>query len=102
MKDESKKSSSPAGIAEFLKFMYDGQPEWSLVAVKAHIDEVTEEFADLHGSETVLRDAPRRPTTEKFDDVAEHIAVVQVKDSAWTIVFRSLLYVDEENIEKVN
>jgi hypothetical protein len=102
MKDESKKSSPPVGITEFLKFMYDGQPEWSLLAVKAPIDEVTEEFADLHGAETVLRDVPRKPTTEKYDDVASQIAVVQVKDNAWTIIFRSLLYVDEQNIESVN
>jgi hypothetical protein len=102
MKDESKKSSPQVGISEFLKFMYDGQPEWSLLAVKAPIDEVTDEFADLHGAETVLRDAPRKPTTEKYDDVANQIAVVQVKDNAWTIIFRSLLYVDEDNIESVN
>jgi hypothetical protein len=102
MKDEPKKSSSRLGVADFLKFMYDGQPEWSLLAVKAPIDEVTDEFADLHGAETVLRDAPRKPTTEKFDDVADQIAIVQVKDSAWTILFRSLLYVDEEHLESIN
>jgi hypothetical protein len=102
MKDEPRKSSSPAGIADFLKFMHDGQPEWSLVAIKAPSDEVTDEFADLYGSETVLRDAPRKPSTEKYDDVAEQIAIVQVKDNAWTIIFRSLLYVDEENIERAD
>jgi len=102
MKDESKKGSPQVGISEFLKFMYDGQPEWSLLAVKAPIDEVTDEFADLHGADTVLRDAPRKSTTEKYDDVANQIAVVQVKDNPWTIVFRSLLYVDEKNIEGAN
>ena len=102
MKDESKKSSPQVGITEFLKFMHDGQPEWSLLAVKAPIDEVTDELADLLGAETVLRDAPRKPTTEKYDEVAGQIAVVHVKDNSWTIVFRSLLYVDEENIESVN
>jgi hypothetical protein len=102
MKDEPKKSSAPVGIADFLKFMYDGQPEWSLLAVKAPIDEVTDEFADIHGAETVLRDAPRKPATEKYDDVANQIAIVHVKDNSWTIIFRSLLYVDEENIERAN
>ena len=102
MKDDRNKSSSQAGIADFLKFMYDGQPEWSLLAVKAPIDEVTDEFAEIHGSETVLRDASRKPTTEKFDDVADQIAIVQLKDNPWTIVFRSLLYVDEEVIERAN
>jgi hypothetical protein len=102
MKDEPKKSSSPVGIADFLKFMHDGQPEWSLLAIKAPIDEVTDEFADIHGAETVLRDAPRKPATEKYDDVAEQIAIVHVKDNPWTIVFRSLLYVDEDNIESAH
>jgi hypothetical protein len=102
MKDESKKGPPQVGITEFLKFMHDGQPEWSLLAVKAPIDEVTDEFADLHGAETVFRDVPRKPTTEKYDDVASQIAVVHVKDSPWTIVFRSLLYVDEGKIESVN
>jgi len=102
MKDESKKGSPQVGITEFLKFMYDGQPEWSLLVVKAPIDEVTDEFTDLHGAETVLRDAPRKPIIEKYDEVASQIAVVHVRDNPWTIVFRSLLYVDEKNIESVN
>ena len=102
MKDESKKSSPQVGITEFLKFMYDGQPEWSLLAIKAPIDEVTDELADLLGADTVSRDAPRKPTTEKYDEVASQIAVIHVRDNPWTIVFRSLLYVDEANIECVN
>jgi len=102
MKDEQKKSPSQVGITEFLKFMHDGQPEWSLLAIKAPIEEVTDEFADIHGAETVLRDAPRKPTTEKYDDVADQIAIVQLKDNSWTILFRSLLYVNEEHIENAN
>jgi hypothetical protein len=72
------------------------------LAVKAPIDEVTDEFAELHGSETVVRDIPRKATTEKFDDVADQIAIVQLKHNPWTIVFRSLLYVNEEHIEGAN
>jgi len=102
MKDGPKKSSTPLGIADFLKFMHDGQPEWSLLAIRAHIDEVSDEFADLHGSETILRDAPRKPTTEQYDDVAHQIAIVQTKENPWMIIFRTLLYVDEENIEAAN
>jgi hypothetical protein len=102
MKDQSKKAASQMGITDFLKFMHDGQPEWSLVAVKAPIDEVTDEFADLHGAETVVRDVPRKATSEKYDEVSTYIAVVQVKDNPWTIIFRSLLYVDESHIEAAN
>lgn len=102
MKEQTKKVSSRVGIAEFLKFMHEGQPEWSLVAVKAPIDEVTDEFADLHGAETVVRDAPRKATTEKYDEVASQIAIVQLKENSWTIIFRSLLYVDEAHVEGAN
>lgn len=102
MKDQSKKASSHVGIGDFLKFMHDGQPEWSLVAVKAPIDEVTDELADLHGAESVHRDVSRKPTTEKYDEVAPQIAIVQVKNNPWTIIFRSLLYVDEAHIEAAN
>ena len=90
------------GIADFLKFMHDGQPEWSLVAVKAPMDDVTEEFADLHGAESVHRDVARKPTTEKYDEVAGQIAIVQVKDHCWSVIFRSLLYVNESHIEGAN
>ena len=90
------------GIADFLKFMQDGQPEWSLVAVKAPIDEVSDEFAELHGADSVHRVVPRKASTEKYDEVSSHIAVVHVKDHPWTIIFRSLLYVDQSRIEAVN
>ena len=90
------------GVADFLKFMYDGQPEWSLLAVKAPIDEVSDEFSDLHGADSVLRDAPRKATTEKYDEVANQTAIVQVKNNSWTVIFRSLLYVDEAHIEAAN
>jgi hypothetical protein len=93
-------SSERLGVSDFLKFMYDGQPEWSLVAVKAPIEEVAEEFADHHGATTISKDVPRKPAGE-YDDVETIVAIVQVKGNPWTIIFRSVLYVNESNVEGV-
>ena len=101
MKTQSKaKDSNHLGVADFLKFMYDGQPEWSLVAVKAPADEVAEELADIHAAKNVFKGVAIK-TGERYDDVEQLVAVVQVKDNPWTIVFRSLLYVDEAAMEAV-
>jgi hypothetical protein len=101
MKEKVKeKQQGHAGVSDFLKFMYDGQPEWSLVAVKAPLDDVSEELVDFRGAKTFTRDVPRKPGGE-YDDVAQSVAVVQVKHSPWTIIYRSLLYVDEGLLEAV-
>lgn len=101
MKQESQtKPSDQLGVRHFLEFMHDGQPEWSLFAVKAPADEVSEEWVDFRGAKAVHRDAPIKPGGE-YDDVATLVAVAQVKNSAWTIVYRSLLFVDEAHMDAV-
>src|SRR5215472_9992164 len=101
MKEKTKSHGSERlGVADFLKFMHEGQPEWSLLAVKAPIEEVSEEFADFHGATTVSKDVARKPGAD-YDDVEPLVAVVQVKGNPWTIIFRSLLYVDESHLEGV-
>ncbi|HSU53722.1 MAG TPA: hypothetical protein VLT36_06660 [Candidatus Dormibacteraeota bacterium] len=97
---EKAQSEGQLGVMDFLKVIYDGQPEWSLLAVKASIEEVSEEFSDFRAANSVSRDVPRKPGKE-YDDVAELVAIVQVKGNPWTIVYRSLLYVDESHIEAV-
>jgi hypothetical protein len=99
MKAEPKnKESDHLGVTDFLKFMHDGQPEWSLVAVKAPAEEVAEELADFRGAKNVFKSVEIKGGAP-YEDVEQLVAVVQVKDNPWTIVFRSLLYVDEAAIE---
>src|SRR6516164_6160276 len=99
MKEKSKSQGSERlGVSDFLNLMYDGQPEWSLVAVKAPIEEVTEELADFHGATTIAKDVPKKAGAD-YDDVETVVAVVQVKGNPWTIIFRSLLYVDESHLD---
>src|SRR2546421_9225932 len=102
MKEKSKsKLAEHLGATDFLKFMHDGQPEWSLLAVKAPIDEVSDEFADFRGANSVLRDVPRKAGAQEHGELSTEIAVVQVREKSWTIIFRSLLYVEKARLEAV-
>jgi hypothetical protein len=101
MKEKSKgQEADKAGVADFLELMHNGQPEWAVLAVKAPIDEVSEDYADLAGSAAVHRDVPRK-SAEQYDDVQQVVGVVQTAGSAWTIILRSVHYVDEAQIEGV-
>jgi hypothetical protein len=94
------KGSSHLGVADFLKFMNEGQPEWAIVAVKASAEEVADELSDFHGAKNIFKSVEIK-TGAEYEEVEQLVAVVQVKDNPWTIIFRSLLYVDEAAIEGV-
>jgi hypothetical protein len=100
MKQKSQvKPSEQLGVRHFLEFMYDGQPEWSLFAVKAPAEEVSEEWVDFRGAKAVHRDVPIKSGGEA--DVAPSVVVVQVRNSAWAVVYRSILYLDEAHLDAV-
>src|ERR1041385_2495846 len=101
MKEKPKaKTSEHLGLRDFLEFMYNGQPEWSLVAIKAPSEEVTEEWGDFRGAKAVHRDVPIKPGGE-YGDLAPLLTVVQLKNNPWAIMFRSLLYLDEAHLDAV-
>jgi len=89
------------GITHFLEFMYDGQPEWSLFAVKAPVDEVAAVFGKFCKAKNKTNNVPLKPAGESGDDLSNLVAVVQVKDNPWTVVLRSLLWVDSKHLENV-
>jgi hypothetical protein len=101
MKNESKSKKDNIGIKHFLEFMYDGQPEWSLFAVKAPIEEVSSAFADLRKAKSRVTNVPRELVAAEGDELAQLATVVQVKDNPWTVVFRSLLWLDSSHLEEV-
>jgi hypothetical protein len=94
------KGASHLGVADFLKFMNEGQPEWAIVAIKASAEEVADELSDFHGAKNIFKSVEIK-TGAEYDQLEQLVAVVQVKDSPWTIVFRTLLYVDEAAIDGV-
>jgi ankyrin repeat protein len=82
------------GAAHFLEFIYDGEAEWSLLAVKADIEPVTEAFTKLCKAEKCERDVEVKKAASG-DELAPLIAVVKLKDNPWTVIYWSLFHVDE-------
>ncbi len=101
MKDQAKNKAERLGVTDFLEFMYDGEPEWALFAVKAPIEQVSSTFADFREADNRHTDVPHKAPDGEYDDIAGLVSIVQVKGNPWTVVYRSLLYVDEELLEEV-
>ncbi|HVV02354.1 MAG TPA: hypothetical protein VHH88_13385, partial [Verrucomicrobiae bacterium] len=94
------KDHSPgfAGASDFMELLKQAQPDCAVVAVKAHIDEVSDEFADIVGTTMIHREVPVKPAGE-FQEAFHLVPIVQVKDGSWPVVIRSVLYMDEELVQ---
>lgn len=113
------------GVIDFLKMIYNGHPEYSLIAVKAHIDKTVQAFIEFReGQQTKERrdyktfgmkerkivsrtiqceqNIPIRRSKAVYDDdeggeeVAWVILFLQVYDSEWTVILRSLFWLKYE------
>lgn len=89
------------GAGDFLDFIADGEPEWSLLAVKAPIDDVSDAFATFAKIAQPDRQVPLEPADDEEGVVAPRIAVVQVRDNPWVVIFRTLFHVDKAAINQV-
>lgn len=119
------------GIVDFVKMIYDGHPEYSLLAVKAPIDDVVQALIDLreglnkrdrHDWRTMKYKEYRvqsrqmeweknivlKPgrTDKEEDDVGGEtldpgMPVLQVRGTEWTVVIRSLSWLNMDEIEDV-
>lgn len=83
------------GAAHFLEFIYDGEAEWSLLAVKADIEPVTEAFTKRCKAKRCERNVEVKKAAGTGDELARLIAVVKVKDNPWTVIYWSLYHVNE-------
>ncbi|MEM8931429.1 MAG: hypothetical protein AAGE94_09655, partial [Acidobacteriota bacterium] len=82
-----------SGLADLLPFL-DERPALTLLAVKASAGQVTGALVDTHGPR-VVEDATVRTALDApaFDD-DQWVAVVQVRDEAWTLVYRAFKPLD--------
>jgi ankyrin repeat protein len=90
----------PLGVKHFLKLAIDGEPEWSLLAVQAPRDQVTDALSRRHETAKVLRDVELKKP-RKNDELGRRLAVVQIKDNPWIVVLRSLHHVAESDVNAV-
>lgn len=90
----------PLGAKHFLKLANDGEPDWALFAVETPREQVTNFLVERYTSAKVQRDVELKKA-RKNDELAQRVAVVQIRDNPWTIVLRALYHVDESQINAV-
>lgn len=93
-KNKRKSLSKTDGAADFHELLSEGEQEWAVLAVKAPIDAVTDEL-ERRLDVKATRNVPIKSTTKKTDEIPPAIAVVEVRDRPWTIIFRSLFHLNE-------
>jgi ankyrin repeat protein len=95
-----KAKQPPSGAKHFLKLANDGEPEWSLLAVQAPREQVTDALSRRHETAKVLRGVELKKP-RKNDELARRLAVIEVKDNTWTVILRTLYHVDESDGDAV-
>jgi ankyrin repeat protein len=88
----------PLGGKHFLKLASDGEAEWSLFAIQAPVEQVTEALSRRYKDARVLRGVELK-SARKNDELARYMAVVRVKDNAWSVVQRSLYAARESDVD---
>jgi hypothetical protein len=128
------------GSLDFVRMIYDGHPEYSLLAVKAPIDDVVAAWIEFRESQStrsrhdfgemkvktdrlesrqILWDKqivvlPGQPLPEDEEEEEEHliaqaeqkfeglpVPTIEVADSEWVVMIRSLTWLDMEQISNV-
>jgi ankyrin repeat protein len=88
----------PLGAKHFLKLASDGEAEWSLFAIQAPVEQVTEALSRRYKDAKVLRSVELK-SARKNDELARYMAVVRVKDNPWSVVLRSLYCARESDVD---
>ncbi|MFN6570449.1 hypothetical protein [Dendronalium sp. ChiSLP03b] len=111
------------GVVDFLKFIYNGHPEYSLIAVKAPIEETVKAFIELSQAQKIRermdyktfrmkeiniasreihweQNLPLR-SSEEYEELEWAIPFVQVRGNEWTVILRSLFNLTGDEIQDV-
>src|SRR5579871_2274799 len=93
------KKESGSAAADFFSFIYDGEPEWALSAVKAPINLVVDVFAKFRSPRKQICNVPLVTASDENEEVAHMVSIVQLKGKSWTLIFRSLFFLNEAEFE---
>ncbi len=91
-KSPTSKKKAALGAAHFLEFIYDGEAEWTLLAVRAPRKEVTDALQRLWKARHVSRGVAIKNVSAKNGPIAPFVAVIQTNDNPWTVIYRSLFW----------
>lgn len=92
------------GIFNFLTMIYEGHPEYAVLAVKAPIEQVVTTYLDFLADEEETADwqwqqrIAVRPSKQS-ESLATGIAVVQLLDNNWVILLRSLFDISGKELD---
>jgi len=85
------------GVQDFRSWYYSSQPEWSVAMVRAPLAEVAHTYAGIVKSSRWETDIAGK----QVRSAKRGVFLLQLKDSAWTIILRSLGWLDEEGITDI-
>jgi ankyrin repeat protein len=86
--------------SDFLKLVNTGEAEWALLAVKAPFDAVCDGYFKFAKAKTRQQNVPVRPAGD-LQEVPPLTAIIQVKDSPWTIILHTIFYVRLPHLKHV-
>jgi hypothetical protein len=86
--------------SDFLKLVSTGEAEWALLAVKAPFAAVSDDYLKFAKAKSRQENVPLRPAGDG-QEIPRLTAVIKIKDSPWTIVLRTILYVRMPDIKHV-
>jgi ankyrin repeat protein len=96
-----KKSDARSGIRDFLELIHYTEPEFAVMAVKAPMGKAAKAFADLRRPNAWRRNVPRLAAAGVRHVDASLTAVVKVRHNHWTVFFRSLFRLGENDYKSV-
>jgi hypothetical protein len=88
------------GAKAFLDATFNSHPEWSLVAVEGPIEEVAQTLADYRGTTSWTKDATVTQAA-KGDGGSARTVAIQLAGEPWTVIVRTLGFVDIEHLQGV-
>jgi ankyrin repeat protein len=78
--------ATASGVKDFRKFYYDSHPEWSVAFIRGNIQDVAKTYAEMTKPLRWEIDIAKK----KISPDGAFVFLLQLKDSPWTILLRSL------------
>ncbi len=87
----------PRGVQDFRDFYYGSHPEWSVAMVRGQMEEVARLYVEMVKPKRWEKDVGKR----KISSAWRYIYIFQLKDSAWTVILRSLGFLRADDMEGI-
>ncbi len=85
------------GVQDFRKLYYKSRPEWSVAMVKAPIEDVAKHYAEFVKAARWEKDIAKRKISPGY----RCVHLLQLRNSPWTLILRSLGFVHADDLEGI-